>query len=136
MPAGRPTKYQPSMCKIVVELMAQGASKAEVCADLGICYDSYRDYQKNYPEFDEAIKQGERLSLAWWEREGRLSLRDKEFSPTLWYMNMKNRFGWRDNQDMTIKGDKDNPIQHKISVEFSKMSDDELNQYLDQAKKG
>lgn len=131
-----PCKYKPEMCQIVVDKMAEGAGKYELCAELGISFRTWQNYRERYPEFDEAVARGEELSRAWWLSQGRLALRDKEFSYTGWYMNMKNRFGWRDNQDMTIKGDKDNPIQHKHSVEFSKMTDDELNQYIDQAKKG
>lgn len=39
------------------------------------------------------------LSEAWWEEHGRLNLHNREFNSVLWYMNMKNRFGWRDRID-------------------------------------
>lgn len=95
----RPTKYTEDMGDRVIELMKDGASKVEVCAELDICYDTFQDYQEKHPEFSESVKRGERLSQAWWEKNGRLALRDKEFNPTLWYMNMKNRFNWADKQE-------------------------------------
>jgi len=95
-PGGRPTKYKTEYCKTAVDLMADGASKMEVCGTIGICYDTFLDWQKIHKEFSESIKTGNMLSQAWWEREGRTSLRDNDFSYTGWYMNMKNRFKWAD----------------------------------------
>lgn len=112
---GRPTKYKSSMCKTVIELMSEGASKTEVCAELNICFDTLARWQNPkcddfILEFSDAIKHGQRLSEAWWQRQGRKNLENKEFSPTLWYMNMKNRFGWRDKQDITSDGEKMNGL--------------------------
>lgn len=108
----RPTKYDPAMCEQVVELMRVGASKTEVCAELDICFDTLIAWQEAHSEFSEAVKRGVQLCQAWWEREGRTALRDKDFSYTGWYMNMKNRFGWKDKQE--IGGDASAPLIMKI----------------------
>lgn len=106
--AGRPTKYKPEMCDRVIELMKEGASKTEVAADLDITWDTLARWQEENPLFSEAIKRGERLSQAWWERMGRQNLVDPyqgdKFNATLWYMNMKNRFGWRDKSEVENTG--------------------------------
>lgn len=101
MPAGRPSSYDPSYCKDVISMMSEGMSKTEIAARLGIHWDTFHEWQKKHPEFSDAVKTGDKLSEAWWEEQGRIALRDKDFNATLWYMNMKNRHGWRDKQEHT-----------------------------------
>lgn len=108
-PGGRPTKYKPEMCEKVVALMQEGASKAEVAAVLDISHETLNEWTKNNPEFSDAIKKGVRLSEAWWEKMARENLitmpKGPQFNATLWYMNMKNRFGWRDKQEIEHSGE-------------------------------
>lgn len=96
---GRPTVYRAEICDQVIELMKEGRSKNAVASILGIHVDTIYDWCDKYPEFSEAIKKGVMLSEAWWEEHGRLNLHNRDFNSTLWYMNMKNRFGWRDRVD-------------------------------------
>jgi hypothetical protein len=100
-PFGRPTKYDPSMCETVVRMMSEGCSKAEVCAALDIHFDTLQHYQQLYPDFFEAVKKGLALSQAFYEKEARKSMidRDTAFPWTGWYMQMKNRFGYSDKQE-------------------------------------
>jgi len=93
---GRPTIYTTDFNSTILELMAQGASKVEVAATIGISRDTLYRWTKEYDEFSDTIKEGELLSEAWWQRKGRENIENKGFNSTLWYMNMKNRFGWRD----------------------------------------
>ena len=89
----------------VVELMTEGASKAEVAANLGISRQCMDEWTKNNQLFGDAIKAGEQASEAWWLRQGRINLQNKEFSATLWYMNMKNRHGWKDKNEISGTGE-------------------------------
>lgn len=114
-PTGRPSKYSPEMCEAVVEIMRAGASMVEVAACLDISESTLFEWCKTdgdyyIPEFSESVKRGVRLSAAWWERAGRLNLENKDFSFTGWYMNMKNRFGWKD------KIETDNKHEHTGGV--------------------
>ena len=106
MTAGRPTDYDPSICGDIPEMFRNGESKAEVAAALGIARSTFSLWEQKHEEFSAAVKRGVDLSVAWWLREGRMSLRDRDFSYTGWYMNMKNRHGWRDKQDITTDGTK------------------------------
>lgn len=104
MVAGRPTKYKSEFCDRVPEFMAVGMSKVEVCAQLHIDYTTFLAWQEKHPAFSKSVKKGDELSEAWWMREGREALRDREFNHALWYMNMKNRHGWADKQEAKLDG--------------------------------
>lgn len=90
-------------------MYAQGASDVEVKCEISemrgsISNDLWERWMKEEPIFSETIKRGKRLSHAWWERNGRLNLENKEFNYTGWYMNMKNRFGWKDKNETEHSG--------------------------------
>ncbi len=67
MPAGRPTKYDPAMVERVVPFLAQGYSVAALAGHLGVCYDTVKEWEKDYPEFSAAIKTGRQAAALWWE---------------------------------------------------------------------
>ena len=99
----------------VLELYHQGGSDKEVKALILIWMgrfsnDLWGRWLREEEDFSETIKRGRILSEAWWEHKGRSNLNNKEFNATLWYMNMKNRFGWADSQkiDHTSGGEKIN----------------------------
>ncbi len=111
---GRPTDYRPEYCKRVIALMTEGKSWTVVAKELGTTRETLDDWCERNPEFSDAKKRGFELSQAWWEEIARENLifhpKDSQLNATLWYMNMKNRFGWRDTQETTLKGDKENPV--------------------------
>jgi hypothetical protein len=87
---------------IIIDNMSNGASFDEISCLMGVSDDTLRKMMKNHPELLGTIKRGKQLSKAWWMRVGRTQLFNKEFSFTGWYMNMKNRFGWTDKQDLDV----------------------------------
>lgn len=102
----------------VLSMYGEGASDVEVKAWIyqvrgSLSNDLWERWIEEEPEFSETIKTGKVLSEAWWSRIGRTSLGDKDFSYTGWYMNMKNRFGWRDKQEI------DQKTEHSGSIDIT-----------------
>ncbi len=89
----------------VVSLGSLGASDVEIRDYLnGICHETWTRLIDEEPEFSETIKKASIKCQVWWEKNGRINLENKDFSATLWYMNMKNRFGWADKQEIKQEG--------------------------------
>lgn len=117
MGAGRPLvgleSFPDKWYDEVLELYSEGASDVEVKALIyswrgSFSNDLWDRLLKDEEQFSETIKNGRLLSEAWWTKNGRSNLQNKDFSYTGWYMNMKNRFGWADKQevqsDMKVTG--------------------------------
>ncbi len=104
----------------VLELYSEGAADVEIKA---LIYQWRSNFSNNLwdrwmeeeQEFWETIKKGRMLSESWWNKSGRKNLKSKDFSYTGWYMNMKNRFGWRDKQETTLQGG-DKPLETIITL--------------------
>lgn len=102
------------MCDLVVAMMSEGASKAEVAAACGIsretlyawCDPQHRHHRK---AFAQAVTYGELLAEAWWQRLGRMAVLGAVpgFVPAAYIWQTKNRFGWRDRVDIG----QDQPLQ-------------------------
>lgn len=88
----------------IIELASQGASQKEIRYHLALearemSHVLFNRLLNDEEEFCETIKKGLELAQGWWEKEGRVNLKDKDFNYTGWYMNMKNRFGWKDKSE-------------------------------------
>lgn len=107
MPAGRPTiklTDLPSGWKeMIIELSKEGASIVELAVELGVSRDTFYALSEREDEFSDTIKICKEHCEVWWLKKGRKNLENKDFSFTGWYMNMKNRFGWRDKTEVDQK---------------------------------
>lgn len=138
---GQPTKYKDEHCQLVIELMSEGASKAEVCLELKCSFQTFLTWQEVHPEFLEAVKRGLHLSKGMWEKMGRKAAfgQVEGFNATAWIFNMKNRFGrmdefqesWTDRKEidntstdgsMSIDGLTTEERQNKIAALLAKKS--------------
>ncbi len=104
MPAGRPTKYKKEFCDTVLELMREGKSIVNCCAELDISRETFYSWMEKHKEFHDTVKRGMELSEHWWQEKARENLDSNQFNSTLWYMNMKNRFKWTDKQEVEHSG--------------------------------
>ena len=104
---GRPSKYDPLMCELVIELGLEGASFCEMAVRLGICVDTFNEYRKKYPEFSVAVKQANDLARTWWEISGRdHTFGGKQMNQTAYIFTMKNRWpdDYKDRKEISVSG--------------------------------
>jgi len=94
-PRGRPTLYDSSYCDRVVELAAEGWSKAEIAAALGVGRKTLDGWGAAHPEFREALRRAKDLEYAWWLKTGREGQFTKNWNLASWTLQMRNRFGAR-----------------------------------------
>lgn len=111
-----PEKYIP----IIDAMGNDGEGMAEAIIALGISRDTFYRWQKEFPEFSDAIKEFRDRSEAWWSKQGRLSTfgATPGFSATSYIFNMKNRFPdtWKDKQE--VEHDVSDPMQ-KLFAEIA-----------------
>jgi hypothetical protein len=100
-----PTEYKADILAMYKEGYSDEEIQAYFYEKLGsMSFDLWERWLQEEPEFSQLIKYGQLLSLAWWKSHGRREIKNKEFNNVLWYMNMKNRFGWSDNQNIKHSG--------------------------------
>lgn len=64
---GRPTKYDPDFCFLVLEMAESGASNEKIMTAIGCSKPTFYAWTRAHPEFLNAVKQGKIARLAWWE---------------------------------------------------------------------
>ena len=107
---GRPSDFDPGYCAMLIEHMREGLSFESFGGVIGKCKQTLYNWEKEFPEFLDARKQGDVLGLLYWEKVGRDGLHNetikdgdgttvtRSINPTIWIFNMKNRHKWRDKQ--------------------------------------
>lgn len=104
MPAGRPPKYDLSVMEpIIIAMAGEGASLTEIADALDLHRDTIYDWikptsERYKPEFSDVIARAKQKSQAWWERQGRINLENKDFQCALFNKQIAGRFpdDWRD----------------------------------------
>ena len=69
---GRPSKYKPEYCQMVINWGKQGKSKAWMCGTLEVTRQTFENWAKEYPEFLDAMDIAMTTSQVWWEDTGQL----------------------------------------------------------------
>lgn len=89
--------YMPDILDKIPDLYKNGEADVEVAVNIGISKDTFYRWLKEIPDFAKAVHVGRSLSEKWWlemGREGVMGIR--KVQATIWFANMKNRFGWKD----------------------------------------
>lgn len=119
-PGGAPTKYDPLFCEMVIAAGKEGKSRAWIAAHLQVARQTLHNWEKEHPEFLDAMEKAHNLAQAWWEDAGQTGMRQEHFKAAVWSRSMAARFpeDWREEAKTTI------------SVDFTGVPDDQLERYV------
>jgi hypothetical protein len=107
---GRPSKYQLEHCEIVVALGYHGASIAQMARAIGVSRSRLYAWERQYPDFRDAIARARVAALAWWEEIGRQGIIDPDFNAPAYVFEMCRRFPGDYSRDGWSRGAKaENP---------------------------
>lgn len=110
---GRPSKYKPEFCEMLIEHMGQGYSFESFAGIIEVNQDTLHEWTKTHDCFSEAKKIAFAKCQNFWESLGIkhiINKSDSEFcgdsgssksrslNAAVWVFNMKNRFKWKDRQ--------------------------------------
>ena len=68
MPGGRPSKYKPEYCQMVIDHMKDGSSLASFAAEISMPRQTLYSWMDEHEEFHDACKVAAEKSQAWWEK--------------------------------------------------------------------
>lgn len=105
-PKGRPTKYRPEYCEMLIEHMSKGYSYQSFASVAKVNIDTLYEWEKMFEDFTDAKKRGYADCLFFWEKLAIENTLVKNGKPVLntgsFVFNMKNRFGWSDKQEVDV----------------------------------
>lgn len=114
-PGGRPSKYDPSYCDLVLDEMANGLSLTAVSAVIGVTRATINNWMAEHPEFLEAVTRGKANRLLHWERTALTVAREGggPGSATMIVFGLKNMGGdeWSDTTKTEVSGPGGKPVQ-------------------------
>jgi len=124
-PVGRPTKYKPEYCERIIELGKQGYSYAEIEADLEVDKASLYDWAAAHEEFSTALRAAKTYEQAWFEREARSNMKNRDFNANLWYRSAASRFreDYTERKETQVTGANGGPVQVQSQVVDAKTLD-------------
>ena len=118
---GRPTKYEPRFCEMLLEDMAKGYSMTAFAGLIGVSRDTLTAWAAEHPEFSLAVTRGKALRLRDWETVA-LDMRRNGGGPggaTITVFGLKNMGGeeWSDTTKLEAKVDA--KVEHSADDAFA-----------------
>ena len=115
---GRPTKYKPEYCSMLIEHMSEGYSFESFGGTIDVSERILYEWEKKYPEFLHSKNIGVQKSMMWWEKIGRKGMMNEIpfFNDRIWRLNMINRFRskWSDG----TKNENNDKVKTEIIVRY------------------
>jgi hypothetical protein len=94
------------ICDRLIDLMSQGYTQDEVCAEVGVSPKSFQNWRTAFAKANEKAKLKQ---FSWWARRGRDNIGEgKDFNTPLFALYMANMFRWR------RAGSKDDEVMEEL----------------------
>lgn len=93
-PRTAPADYHPDLCLELEELASIGMVTAEVCAHWRISEETFAEWVDVHQAFKEAFQRARTRAKAWWQRQPRLALaeKDNKFPAGAWSQQVRALF--------------------------------------------
>jgi hypothetical protein len=114
LPFGRPTKYKPEYCKLVIDLGRDGKSIHQISAIIDVAVSTIYLWAEENQDFSEALMRSRELAQAWYENQAEQGLWSKEFNHSLWAKIAGSRF--RDTYSDKTQIEHSGQIDSKVSI--------------------
>lgn len=116
---GRPLALEvtPETLKKVESLAAQGLNKKQIAHVLGVCYDTYNERQKEFPELSEAFEHGKSKGVATITNAVFNKAKKGDMQAAKYYLNNVAKENWQDKVTLGHGIDPDAP-KEPWKVEF------------------
>lgn len=142
-PRGRPSKYKPEYCDLIVELAKTGAGWAEWAVACDVDRTTLFKWGDEHPDFFTALTRAKLLEQVWWEQAGRSGLFAEKFNALTWKTSMQARFreDYTERKVQEVTGANGGAIKHEhaAKIDVSVLNEeqrDQLRELLTLAKKG
>lgn len=90
---GRPTKYKPQYCQMLIDHMSTGKAFESFAASVDTSIRVTYEWRDQHPDFQQAYERGQAKSMAVWEALGMKGLtKPGSISASIWGFNMRCRF--------------------------------------------
>jgi len=98
MPTGRPTKYDPKYCELIIKHFSEGGNITSFAGTISVSKQTVYTWLDTYPAFLDAKDIAHGKAAAFYNKIG-IGLMTGKFkggSASAWVFTQKNCFGWRD----------------------------------------
>ena len=106
MSGGRPTKYRPEFCELVISVGEYGGWLSEMAEACDVHRSTMDEWASVHPEFSEALTRAKQKAQDWFEIRGREGLTAEKFNSALWQkqMSARHRDEYTERRELTGEG--------------------------------
>lgn len=108
---GRPSKYEPEYCGILIEAAREGLSLTAFAGMVEVARSTINEWMAAYPEFSEAVKRHASIRTLTLERGLLASDMGPRVTARIFALKNAAPDEWRDKQETALTGPNGGPIQ-------------------------